>query len=212
VVGTLIDFERGILEWFQPRLETRGMARTEVQIRADFALSEHKFQCAAPHKPFTAMLPLVYKDMAARGQMAAGEHEEARDFQQSIQSWPAFPDTPAAQRELKRRYRLVAVTHADAWALKSMSANIGNPFDAHISCDQVGVNKPSPLLLQPQRRDILQRLHSEPQAWRTLYARSGNWRGNCQARIRIKGRESSLGESTSGGRGSACGLYIAVRH
>jgi putative hydrolase of the HAD superfamily len=33
-----------------------------------------------------------------------------------------------ALEELGRRYRLVAVTNADAWALEHMSTNMGDPF------------------------------------------------------------------------------------
>jgi putative hydrolase of the HAD superfamily len=50
--------------------------------------------------------------------------------------------------ELGRRYRLVAVTNADAWALEHMSANMGDPFEERIACDEVGANKPSPRVFE----------------------------------------------------------------
>ena len=62
--------------------------------------------------------------------------------------WPPFPDTVEALKELGRRYRLVAVTNADAWALEHMSKNMGNPFEEEITCDEVGVNKPSPRVFE----------------------------------------------------------------
>jgi putative hydrolase of the HAD superfamily len=147
VIGTLIDFERGILEWFRPTLAKRSMARADEEILTTFAACEDRYQREAPDKPFTAMLPLIYRDMATRWDMEARDNE-AREFQKSIQSWPAFPDTVESLRELKRRYRLVAVTNADAWALKYMSVTMDDPFDEQITCDEVGVNKPNPRVFE----------------------------------------------------------------
>ncbi len=143
VVGTLIDFERGILEWFRPTLANLSKGKTDEEILTTFAAYEDRYQRDTPDKPFTAMLPLIYRNMVAQWDIEARD-DEAREFQKSIQSWPAFPDTVASLTELKKRYRLVAVTNADAWALRYMSATMDDPFDERITCDEVGVNKPSP--------------------------------------------------------------------
>ena len=71
VVGTLIDFERGILEWFRPTLANRGLEKTDEEILTTFADCEDRYQRDAPDKPFTAMLPLIYRDMAARWEVEA---------------------------------------------------------------------------------------------------------------------------------------------
>ena len=42
----------------------------------------------------------------------------------------------------------MAVTNADAWALGHMSANMGDPFYEAVTCDEVGVNKPSPRVFE----------------------------------------------------------------
>jgi putative hydrolase of the HAD superfamily len=108
-----------------------------------FAACEDRFQRETPDKPFTAMLPRIYRDMASRWDIEA-RGVEADEFQSSIRSWPAFPDTVESLHELRRRYRLVAVTNADSWALRYMNATMDDPFDEQITCDEVGVNKPSP--------------------------------------------------------------------
>ncbi len=143
VVGTLIDFESGILEWFRPTLANKNREKSDEEILTTFAICENKYQRESPDKPFTAMLPLIYHDMVLQWNIDAND-DEANEFQGSIQSWPAFPDTIAALEELKTRYRLVAVTNADSWALKYMSATMGDPFDEQVTCDEVGINKPSP--------------------------------------------------------------------
>ena len=143
VVGTLIDFETGILEWFEPTLRRHGMAKTDAEILTTFAAFEDRYQRETPEKPFTEMLPLIYRDMASEWGVGFRD-EDAESFRDSIRSWPPFPDTVEALEELGTRYRLVAVTNADAWALEHMSANMGDPFQEKVTCDEVGVNKPSP--------------------------------------------------------------------
>ena len=147
VVGTLIDFETGILDWFRPMLGRHGVSKTDEEILTAFAAVEDKYQRETPEKPFTKMLPLIYRDMAS-GWGFVFRDEDAEGFRNSIRSWPPFPDTVEALEELGTRYRLVAVTNADAWALEHMSANMGDPFQEMVTCDVVGVNKPSPRVFE----------------------------------------------------------------
>src|SRR5215213_3408748 len=170
VVGTLIDFETGILDWFRPTFGRHGVSKTDEEILSAFAAVEDKYQRETPEKPFTEMLPLIYRDMAS-GWGVGFSDEDAESFRDSIRSWPPFPDTVEALEALGRRYRLVAVTNADAWALEHMSANMGDPFRERVTCDEVGVNKPSPIVspyvlasLPPagmERKDILHTAQSQ---------------------------------------------------
>lgn len=147
VVGTLIDFETGILDWFGPTLKRYGVSKTDQEILTAFAAVEDRYQRETPEEPFTGMLPLIYRDMAS-GWGISFREADAESFRDSIRSWPPFPDTVGALEELGRRYRLVAVTNADAWALGHMSANMGDPFQEWVTCDEVGVNKPSPKVFE----------------------------------------------------------------
>ena len=170
VVGTLIDFETGILDWFRPVLGRHGVSKTDEEILAAFAAVEDRYQRETPEKPFTEMLPLIYRDMAS-GWGVGFRDEDAEGFRDSIRSWPPFPDTVEALAELGTRYRLVAVTNADAWALEHMSANMGDPFQERVTCDEVGVNKPSPRVFEyvldklaaagVEKRDILHTAQSQ---------------------------------------------------
>jgi putative hydrolase of the HAD superfamily len=127
VVGTLIDFETGILDWFRSTLGRYGVPKSDEEILTAFAAVEDKYQRETPEKPFTEMLPLIYRDMASSWGLGFRD-EDAQSFRDSIRSWPPFPDKVEALEELGRRYRLVAVTNADAWALEHMSTNMGDPF------------------------------------------------------------------------------------
>lgn len=143
VVGTLIDYEAGILDWFRPTLRERGVSKADEEVLTTFATVEDKYQRETPEKTFTEMLPLIYSGMTSEWGMESRK-EDAEGFGDSIRSWPPFPDTVEALKELGARYRLVAVTNADSWALGHMSATMGDPFAEAITCDEVGVNKPSP--------------------------------------------------------------------
>ena len=65
VVGTLIDFETGILDWFRPTLGRHGVPKTDEEILTAFAAVEDKYQRESPEKPFTEMLPLIYRHMVS---------------------------------------------------------------------------------------------------------------------------------------------------
>jgi putative hydrolase of the HAD superfamily len=147
VVGTLIDFETGILDWFRPMLGRHGAPKTDEEILTAFAAVEDRYQRETPEKPFTEMLPLIYREMVF-GWGIGPREEDAESFRDSIRSWPPFPDTVEALEKLGTRYRLVAVTNADAWALGHMGANMGDPFQEKITCDEVGTNKPNPRVFE----------------------------------------------------------------
>ena len=146
-MGTLIDFETGILDWFRPALRKHGVSKADEEILIAFATVEDEFQRKTPEKTFTEMLPLIYRGMVS-GWGIEPRDEEAGDFGDSIRSWPPFPDTIEELEELGTRYRLVAVTNADSRALEHMSANLGDPFQERVTCDEVGVNKPSPRVFE----------------------------------------------------------------
>ena len=147
VVGTVIDFETGILEWWQPYLQEQGVRARDSEVLAAFAKAEDHLQRRRPDLTFTDMLPLIHDELAAAWELGGGD-EAARDFQGSIAHWPAFPDSESALRTMGEHYRLVAMTNADAWATSAMNRTVGNLFDDQVTCDEVGVNKPDQRFFQ----------------------------------------------------------------
>lgn len=137
VVGTLIDFEQGIVDFFDTVTDTYG----REEILAAFGRAEGLQQDATPQMPFTRMLEPIYDRMANDLTLPA---DKGADFRASIAQWPAFPDSVAALQRLGQRFRLVALTNADNWALGHMAATLGHPFDDTVTCEDVGVNKPDP--------------------------------------------------------------------
>lgn len=137
VVGTLIDFEAGIVAFFRDE----GARTSDEEVLAAFGMAEGTQQDLTPEMPFTQMLAPIFDRMA--GPM--GLDPARRDaFRASIPHWPAFPDSVEALARLGRHYRLVALTNADNWALGHMARTLGDPFDDTVTCEDVGVNKPDP--------------------------------------------------------------------
>jgi len=147
VVGTVIDFETGILDGMRPCLARHGLACTDADILQAFAEAEDVLQRARPDLAFTDMLPRIHARLA-EGWGLPADADEARAFRDSIPEWPAFPDSAAALRALGRHYRLIAVTNADTWATNAMNCTVGGLFDGQVACDEVGVNKPDPRVFQ----------------------------------------------------------------
>lgn len=158
VVGTLIDFETGILEWYRPWLRRHDRRVDDDTILGAFAAAEDRLQHSNPEMPFTAMLPRIHGALAAEWELDSDE-SLALDFRDSIRDWPAFPDAVSGLRALHERFRLVAVTNADAWALEQMGRTLGDPFDAQVTADEVGVNKPDPAVW----RYVLDKLEARPE-------------------------------------------------
>ena len=147
VVGTLIDFETGILRGVRS-VGGQGGPDDEAVLAA-FGAAEGVQQELTPEMPFTAMLDPISTRLAVDlGMPGLDGGEGPSPLRRSIGSWPAFPDAVEALRVLGQRFRLVAVTNADRPALDAMAATLGNPFADGITVDQVGVNKPDPRMFE----------------------------------------------------------------
>lgn len=143
VVGTLIDFEQGVLDFVA---QTREQALDDTEAPAvleRFGQEEGQLQKDRPEMPFTQMLEPIWHAMAPDLGLPASP-AAAQAFRQSIASWPAFADAPDALARLGRDFFLVAMTNADNWALRIMSRTLGEPFKDKVTAEDVGVNKPDP--------------------------------------------------------------------
>ena len=149
VVGTLIDFETGILRAVRSVAAGSPDAPDDEAVLAAFGAAEGIQQELTPEMPFTAMLDPISARLAVDlGMPGLDGGVGPSPLRRSIASWPAFPDAAEALRVLGERFRLVAVTNADRPALDAMAATLGDPFADGITVDQVGVNKPDPRMFE----------------------------------------------------------------
>ena len=139
VVGTLIDFERGMLAYLRQSGAASGSV-SDDQILDAYRAS----RTATKTLKFPDDLERAYKDLVrdvGLKDMAA----LARGFRDSAEFWPAFPDSAAALQRLAARYRLVAMTNAQRWAFEHFSRTLGHPFWDSVTVDDALCEKPNPL-------------------------------------------------------------------
>jgi putative hydrolase of the HAD superfamily len=139
VVGTLIDFEGGIIDYIRA-----VSGRDSSRLDDDRILEAYRRSRSAPGAGwYPDDLVRVYGDMAQALDLPrqAGAAEGLRD---SIKDWPAFPDSIAALKRLHKRFRLVAMTNARRWSLEHMARSLDNPFDDGVTVDEARCEKPDP--------------------------------------------------------------------
>jgi 2-haloacid dehalogenase len=144
MIGTLIDFERGILDFMNPRILRVRPQATETEILECYARSQHVVRTKEPKLLFSERLPKIWALTAAEfGVTVAGD--DAAGFVRSARQWPAFADSAAALKELKKYFRfLVVVTNGDRVSARVMAANLGSPFSEIITEEDMGFAKPAP--------------------------------------------------------------------
>ncbi|MEO8305402.1 MAG: HAD-IA family hydrolase [Betaproteobacteria bacterium] len=144
MIGTLIDFEQGVLDFVRPRLLRAKHQITDTEILETYAIVQGEVRARAPELLFSARLPKIWEGVAARFGVAV-EPGDAAAVVRSARHWPAFADSAAALAELKRHFRfLVVVTNGDRVSARVMAKTLGSPFSEIITEEDMGVAKPSP--------------------------------------------------------------------
>jgi putative hydrolase of the HAD superfamily len=139
VVGTLIDFETGLLDY----LRSRASGASDQAILEAYAIAEDHQHHETPRLPFPSMMAPMYREMAKKLGMPSDE-ANVEGFRLSIPRWPAFLDSIDALKRLRKHFRLVAMTNSDNWALDNFANTLEQPFDDRITAQDVGWNKPDP--------------------------------------------------------------------
>lgn len=139
VVGTLIDFETGMLTWLRAQC---GPAAARL---ADGAILDRYREARGDKEAwrFPDDLARVYRKIAP-GLGLPESDDIAKGFALSAAGWPPFADSVAALARLKQRYRLVAMTNASRTALDAMAERLGAPFHDTVSVDDALCEKPDP--------------------------------------------------------------------
>jgi len=139
--GTLIDWERGILDVLGPWAGQHGLEVSEDGLLQAFAEFESQHEAATPEKLYPEILQAVLTDVARRFGVDA-DPAEARAFGRSVRDWPAFPDSAAALSYLKQHYKLAIISNVDRDSFAHSRAKLGVEFDAVITAQDVGSYKP----------------------------------------------------------------------
>jgi putative hydrolase of the HAD superfamily len=143
VVGTLIDFEAGLVDCLGTIARESGVA-----FDGEEALNLYR---AARYLPdvqrFPDDLARVYGVIAPELGLPADEGHAQR-LRESVKAWRPFPDSADALARLAKRYKLIAMTNAQRWAFEHFARALDNPFYAGFTVDDTGTEKPDPAFFQ----------------------------------------------------------------
>jgi 2-haloacid dehalogenase len=139
--GTLINWEEGILRCLHRILTAHGEDRddaTILHLYGDFEAQAEQGE----YRRYREVLQSVVRQFGEHLGFAPTEGE-IRSLPQSLQEWKPWPDTVAALRELKRRFRLAIISNVDDDLFAATRPQLGVEFDQIITAQQAGAYKPS---------------------------------------------------------------------
>ncbi len=139
--GTLIDWERGILNALQPALAPRGIELTEDELLEGYALHEAALE-AGPYMPYRDVLGASLRGLCEELGFDVTD-EEASEFAQELGAWPAFHDTAPALRRLQERFKLGVITNCDRDLFALSNRRLGVTFDWVVTAEDARAYKPS---------------------------------------------------------------------
>ncbi|MGR9244120.1 HAD-IA family hydrolase (plasmid) [Rhizobium leguminosarum] len=138
VVGTLIDFETGVLNAVRALGGEKAVHASDDAIFEPYKRGRDKFYGRS-----SFAMKDVYLSLATELDLTRDD-ATAEAFQLAVLRWPAFSDSVDALARLRKNFRLVAMTNADRTAFSAYSATLGNPFHDSVTCDEAGCAKPNP--------------------------------------------------------------------
>jgi len=139
--GTLIDWEAGILSALRPILSAHEKTLDEATLLKLYGDFEQRSEQGA-FRPYREVLGSVVRQFGKELQFTPTV-EEARSLPDSLSNWQPWPDTVAALRQLKTRFRLAILSNVDddLFALTRLKLEV--EFDEVITAQQAQAYKPS---------------------------------------------------------------------
>jgi 2-haloacid dehalogenase len=138
--GTLIDWERGILNAFQLVLSRFDVPPAEDELLEHFARHEAEIE-RGPYRSYRDVLAASARGVCADLGVDPSERSIA-EFSASVGDWPAFPDSAAALRRLKTRFQLGVLTNCDDDLFAGSNRRLGVDFDWIVTAQQARGYKP----------------------------------------------------------------------
>ena len=98
---------------------------------------------SGPYRSYRDVLQSVVRAFGKKFKFDPGL-SEIRSLDESVPGWPPFPDTVAALRQLKKRFKLAVISNIDDDLFAETREHLGVDFDFVITAQQAGSYKPSP--------------------------------------------------------------------
>ena len=140
--GTLIDWERGIVDAFTRAAGASGVVLDPAAVIAAYHATEPVVEARA-YRPYREVLAETAQQVATQLGWPI-EKSTAQFLPASLPDWPPFPDTNAALERLAAAgYRLGILSNVDDDLLSATRRHFSVPIDLVITAQQVGSYKPA---------------------------------------------------------------------
>jgi 2-haloacid dehalogenase len=139
--GTLIDWESGMLDAIGAALAAHSQKVDSDTVLKTYSELEPALQ-AGDYRPYREILGLVMRGLGERlGVKFSAKEEES--LAHTLPTWKPFPDTVAALRRLKTKYRLGIISNIDDDLFAATAQLLETSFDYVITAQQARSYKPS---------------------------------------------------------------------
>lgn len=139
--GTLINWEAGIFSALHQILSAHGKKIDDAKLLNLYGEFEQLSEAGTFH-PYREVLQSVVRRFGAELGFTPSE-EQARSLPDSLATWEPWPDTVAALRSLKSRFRLAILSNVDDDLFAATRPKLGVEFDEIITAQQAQAYKPS---------------------------------------------------------------------
>jgi len=140
--GTLVQWHEALELTFREMLARRGLpASGTAALLGDFAAEGRRLRDTPPWKPYRDVL----RDSVVFALQRAGLSAVAADTDEliaGVSRIPPHPDVPAALAELKKRFRLAAISNTDDDLIAGSLPGLGVELDAVVTAQQAQAYKP----------------------------------------------------------------------
>lgn len=139
--GTLIDWERGILNALRPVLDRHDITLSDDEALELFGELESAAE-SGPYLSYREVLTTVLAGVAERLGFTLADDEQLA-LSESVGDWPPFPDTVEGLRALARHFDLVILSNVDDDLFARSAERLKVDFANVITAQQVGSYKPN---------------------------------------------------------------------
>jgi 2-haloalkanoic acid dehalogenase type II len=138
--GTLIDWDKGIRAALK---EVKGLEGCDSERLLQDREEAEKELLAGPYRIYSGILGDSLKAAAVKqGRTLA--YGEVLGFVNTMNRWPAFPDTGKILRRLTFNYVLAILSNVETKVLQASVKLIGAPFVALVTAEDIQSYKPAP--------------------------------------------------------------------
>jgi 2-haloacid dehalogenase len=139
--GTLINWEAGILSVLHEILSAHGRKIDDAKLLKLYGEFEQLSE-ESPFHPYREVLQSVVRRFGAELGFTPTA-AQARSLPDSLPTWEPWPDTVAALRGLKSRFRLAILSNVDDDLFAATRPKLAVEFDEVITAQQAQAYKPS---------------------------------------------------------------------